>query len=450
MSDDKGKSIQEYEEDLKSEREKAAKNAKEGAELRVAGIYELGQRFANFVPQFVVKKAVEDGMPLDDFQRMVLARVENGKPINTPVNELGLSRQEIKRYSVSRAILSQWKESKVDASFEEACHKELLGRMGGDERRGGILIPYDVMRQKADTGRRDLDTTSSSGQVGGYLVGTDNVGSEFIDVLRNRMLIRSLGARILTGLRGSVTIPRRTVGATAYWVSEGVAPTEGTNTYGQLALSPKNVAANVDYTRNLLLQSNPSVDALVNGDLAVSLALGIDAAAFKGSGDSGQPTGIAITGSIGGFTGPSLDWAAILNAETDVATANADSTMCAYVTTPAVRALLKARVKATSTWSPIWEDLGTQFLYAGGFTGNGASGTGRVNGYRAEVTNQITAATMFFGDFSQLVLAEWGVLELVVDPYTQSKTGIIQVTAFQSVDVGVRYPGAFTYASSIT
>lgn len=452
MSDETGKTLAEYEADVKAERERAAKSAKESAEARVSGIFELGQRFANFIPQFMVKKAVEDGMPLDEFQRMVLARVETGKPINTPVNELGLSRQEIKRYSIARAILSQWKESKVDASFEEACHRELLGRLGSEDRRGGILIPYDIMHQRATdrTGKRDLDTTSSSGAVGGYLVGTDNVGSEFIEVLRNRMLIRSLGARILTGLRGSVTIPRRTAGATAYWVAEGVAPTEGSNTYGQLALSPKNIAANVDYTRNLLLQSNPSVDGLVNGDLAIALALGIDAAAFKGTGADGQPTGIALTGSIGGFTGTSLDWAAILNAETDVAAANADAASCAYVTTPAVRALLKARVKASSTWSPIWEDLGTQFLYAGGYSGNGAAGTGRVNGYRAEVSNQLTAATMFFGDFAQLVLAEWGVLELVVDPYTQSKTGIIQVTAFQSVDVGVRYPGAFSYASSIT
>ena len=448
MAENTGKTLVEYEEDLKIERDKAAKTAKDSAEARVSGIFELGQRFSNFVPNFVVKKAVEEGMPLDEFQRMVLARVETGKPINTPVNELGLSRQEIKRYSITKAILSQWKESKVDASFEEACHKELLNRLGSEDRRGGIMVPYDVMHQKSST--RDLDTTTSSGAVGGYLVATDNVGSEFIDVLRNRMLVRSLGARIITGLRGSVTIPRRTTGATAYWVAEGVAPTEGTNVYGQLTLSPKNIGANVDYTRNLLLQSNPSVDALVNGDLATSLALGIDAAAFKGLGNTGEPQGIANTPSIGGFTGASLDWAAILNAETDVATANADATTCAYVTTPAVRALLKARVKASSTWSPIWEDLGTQFLYAGGFTGNGASGTGRVNGYRAEVSNQLTAGTAFFGDFSQLVIAEWGGLELVVDPYTQSKTGIIQVTAFQSIDVGVRYVGAFTYASSIT
>src|SRR4030065_637486 len=130
------------------------------------------------------------------------------------------------------------------------------------------------MRQPADpkgTGRRDLSVGTAA--AGGYLVGTDHLGSEFIDLLRNLMLIRQLGARVLSGLRGSVVIPRRTAGATTYWVTEGSPPTEGANTFGQLSLSPKSVAANLDYTRNLLLQSNPSIDSLVNGDLAKGIAL---------------------------------------------------------------------------------------------------------------------------------------------------------------------------------
>ena len=73
-----------------------------------------------------------------------------------------------------------------------------------------------------------------------------------------------------------------------------------------------------------------------------------------------------------------------------------------------------------------------------------------VCGFRGFATNQITAGYCIFGDFSQVIIGEWGALELVVDPYTQSKTGIIQVTAFQSVDVGLRYPAAFSVSTSVT
>jgi hypothetical protein len=71
-------------------------------------------------------------------------------------------------------------------------------------------------------------------------------------------------------------------------------------------------------------------------------------------------------------------------------------------------------------------------------------------GFRGFASNQITAGYMLFGDWSQVIIAEWGGLELVVDPYTQSKLGIINVTAFQTIDIGVRYGGAFTLSTSVT
>jgi len=446
VMDEKSKTVQEIEADLKVQTERAAKDATAAAQARVSGIYDLGARFSNFIPKFLVTKAVEEGMPLDEFQRMVLARVETGKPIDTPLAEIGLSNAEVKRYSITRAILSQWngaKEQGVDSSFEMACHREVSKRIGQDPQKGGIFVPYEIMRQPATrggtgqvptNGQRDL--TVGSGAGGGYLVGTDNLGSEFIDLLRNQMLIRRLGARVLTGLRGNVTIPKRTAGVTSYWVGEATAPTEGGNTYAQLALSPKNVGANLDYTRNLLLQSNPSVDGLVNGDLATSLALAVDLASFHGSGGSGQPQGVVGSSGVGSVTATTIDMAKAMEFLTDVAAGNALASNCAFVTTPAVAAICASRVKFASTASPMW-------------VGNILE-TSDMMGFRGFSSNQITAGYMLFGDWSQVIIAEWGGLELVVDPYTQSKNGIIQVTAFQTIDVGVRYGGAFTLSTSVT
>lgn len=427
--------LSQYEQDLEKQRKKAGDEAREKERLRVQGINDIYEKFRNFVPEFIRRKAVEEGMSLQEYQDIVLKRIGDGTPIDTPVAELGLSTQEIRRYSITRAILSQWKESNVEASFERACHAEIEKRLGIASK--GIYVPFDVMRQPADprgTGRRDLSVGTAA--AGGYLVGTDHLGSEFIDLLRNLMLIRQLGARVLSGLRGSVVIPRRTAGATTYWVTEGNPPTEGANAFGQLSLSPKNVAANLDYTRNLLLQSNPSIDSLVNGDLAKGIALAVDLAAFHGTGVAGQPTGIGNTQGISTVTGTSIGYGGMLEFQTDVAAANALAGNCAYVTTPAVAGLLAQRARFSNTDTPLWKG---NILQADD-----------VCGFKGYSTNQIEAGTLFFGDFSQVFLAEWGVLELVVDPYSQSKSGIIQVTAFQSVDVGVRYPGAFAVATSVT
>jgi HK97 family phage major capsid protein len=224
-------------------------------------------------------------------------------------------------------------------------------------------------------------------------------------------------------------------GATAYWVAENNAPTESQQTFGQLALSPKTVGAYTEVSRQLTLQSSPDAESLVMSDLADVVAIAVDLAALNGSGASGQPTGIINTGGIGAVTGTSLAYAGVLEFQTDVASGNALNGTCGYVTTPSVAALLMQRVKVASTYSPVWE-------------GNVLDGT--VTGFKAMSSNQMPAANMIFGDFSQVIIAEWGVLEVEVNPYTNFQAGIIGVRAMYSVDVGVRYAAAFSLATSIT
>ena len=183
------------------------------------------------------------------------------------------------------------------------------------------------------------------------------------------------------------------------------------------------------------MQSTPSADTMVMNDLAKVLAIAIDLAALEGSGASGQPTGISATSGIGSVTGTSLAYAGMLEFQTDVAGSNALAANCACVTTPAVAALLSARVKVSSTYSPLWD-------------GNVLDGN--VCRFRGMATNQVTAASMIFGDFSQVVIGEWGMLELALNPYANFTAAISGIRAIQTVDVGIRQAGAFSRATSIT
>jgi len=161
--------LTQYEQDMEKQRKRAGDDAREKERLRVQGINDIYEKFRSYVPEFIRRKAVDEGMPLQEYQDIVLKRIGDGSPIDTPVTDLGLSKQEIRRYSITRAILSQWKESGVDASFERACHSEIERRLGNASR--GIFVPFDVMRQPADpkgTGRRDLSVGTAA--AGGYLV----------------------------------------------------------------------------------------------------------------------------------------------------------------------------------------------------------------------------------------------------------------------------------------
>lgn len=343
---------------------------------------------------------------------------------------LGLAPKEIARYSILRAINAVANKDWKNAGFEREAHLAMQRIHGESEREGSFYVPSDLLATR--------DLTSGIGSGGGYLVGTDNLGSSFIDLLRNRLVCAQMGAIFMPGLHGNITIPKQAGANSAYWLAnEATGITEGNMSLGQLALTPKNVGAYQEISRQLMLQSNPAVDALVMNDLAKTVALAIDAAALSGSGASGQPTGIINTAGIGGVTGTSMGYAGIMEFQTDVAGSNAltDADTVGYVTTPSVAGLLKQRQRFTSTDSPLWE--GT--LYEG-----------TMAGFKAMSSAQMAAATMLFGDWSQLVIGEWGVLEISVNPFADFKAGIIGVRAIQTVDVGIRVPGAFSLATSIT
>jgi HK97 family phage major capsid protein len=94
-----------------------------------------------------------------------------------------------------------------------------------------------------------------------------------------------------------------------------------------------------------------------------------------------------------------------------------------------------------------WEDLSTTSKQASGVEGNFILGdNGRIAGYDYRVSNQVTAEEYFFGDWSQVLLGEWGGLEMNVDPYTHSLKGKIRYITFKTCDVAVRHPEAFCYA----
>jgi HK97 family phage major capsid protein len=339
---------------------------------------------------------------------------------------LGLSNKDKRKYSLRRAVLACAENNWSQAGFELECSRAVQSRTNKF-----LSHPYAFSVPIHDL-FFERDLTVASGAAGGYLVETQNVG--FIELLRNRTALLRLGATRLLDLVGSVTVPKQTAGATAVWLTnESSQISESAPAFGQVALAPKTVGAYVEISRQLLLQSDPSAEAMVANDLAKVVGLAVDGAGINGSGSGGEPTGILNTSGIGSVTGTSLAYAGIIDFQSDVG--NALVPECAYLTTPTVAGLLMARQRFSNTDTPLWD---------------GGMLDARMAGFRAMSTAGMPSATMIFGDFSQVVIAEWGDLEITVNPFTNFQAGIIGVRAMYSVDIGIRYPQAFSAATSIT
>lgn len=386
---------------------------------------------------------ISSGASMDKVAEEMLGIMEErGRENPQSAAKLGLTKKEVKQFNLCRAIDACGNKNWGKAGFEAECSSEIakkLGRIESDQNR--FFVPLEIQQRDNRTPVEDLayallkrDLTSGTGSQGGFLVETTNIG--FIELLRNRSAMMSMGARRLTGLQGNVAVPKQTTAGTAVWLAnEASTATESNQVFAQVALTPKTVGGYTEISRLLLLQSNPSAEALVMSDLAMVVALAVDLAGLTGSGASGQPTGIINTGGIGGVTGTSIAYAGIVEFQTDVATGNALTDMCGYVTTPAVAGLLKQRVKFPSTASPIWDG---KLLDA------------NVDGYHGMASNQMPSANILFGDFGQVIIGEWGVLELEVNPYANFQAGIVGVRALYSIDIGVRIPAAFSLATSVT
>ena len=392
------------------------------------------------------------GLPVDTVSDDILQIVQERAKNNTQEvpSRLGLTEKETQRFSLFKAIRATDEKNWTDAGFELECSRAIAKRLNKNNvPHNRFFVPMEVQERSvaysggsfatgayraAMNAMQQRDLTVGTTTAGGFLVGTKNVS--FIEVLRNRTVATRMGATTMPGLVENVTIPCQTGAATAVWMAnEASTITESQQVFAQLALSPKTVGAYTEVSRQLMLQSSPAAEGIVTSDLASVAAIAYDLAVISGSGASGQPTGITNTAGIGSVTGTTLAYAGILEFQTDVAGSNVMPAAGGYVTTPTVVALLMARVKFTSTASPLWE---------------GNIWDGSMAGFPGMSSLQMAAATMLFGDWAQVVIGEWGTLEIEVNPYANFQSAITGIRAIVSMDCGLRYAGAFSLASSIT
>lgn len=387
--------------------------AKEAAEMLA-----LGKRTQNVD---LAQDFVMNSRSLDELRSALIEKMgSQAKPVDNTAGEIGLSEKETRSFSFLRAInyLSNPADraARDAAGFEIEASEAAAAKVGRQSR--GITIPQDVLR-------RDLATSPAS--AGGNVVATDLLAGSFIDLLRNASALDRAGATVLTGLTGNVAIPRQSGGATAYWVAESGAPAESQQTLDQVTMMPRTVAAFTDYSRRLVLQSSIDVENFVRGDLAQALALKIDLSGLYGTGTNSEPLGLKNTTGIGteDFAANTPTFAEVVALESDVATANALLGSPAYLMNAAMRGALKTAVKESGQASYIYEN-------------------NEVNGYRGEVSNQVAANDLWFGNFADLLIGYFSGLDLMVDPYSNSTSGTVRVVAMQDVDMAVRHPESFS------
>ena len=308
----------------------------------------------------------------------------------------------------------------------EAEYNSEMARRNGRPAQG-IYMPMRALERRVNT------TTSADD-----LVGTDHRGDQYIEPLRNALLARRLGVRVLSGLRGNVSIPKAGNSTVAGWVAENSALTPSDMTFGNVGLTPKHVGALSEMSRQLIQQSDPSIEALLRDDLSFQIAKAIDSALIEGGG-SNEPDGVIATlGSANGSLATPT-WAQVLAIIEGVETANALGSHN-WLISPAGKAKLRATLKVSG-------DAGAGFLMEGNTLGD----------YAVHTTNQLPApdsngaSSAIFGDWSQVLLGVWSELDILVNPYSETAytKGNVLIRAMATCDIAIRHEEAFVWADDV-
>lgn len=347
-------------------------------------------------------------------------RVEAGKPLNGDAKLVSEIRS---RFSLARAIAAA-SGLGVDAGFEREVQVELAKRAGRPAE--GMFIPTEVFETR-------VLTTST----GSELVPTDHRPDQYISALTAASVVRGLGARVLNGLTGNLSIPRETDSPAIGWVAENAALSSDDANFDAVTLSPKHAGALSEFSRNMLLQASPDVEALLRQMLARNLALAIDKAAINGGGTN-EPDGVLATAGI-----------ATHAYATDLFTSNAEAIALADIANVAtarrgfltsntikkIAALELTTDKVPLGIAPIFHNEAVTFSN--------------------QVPTNLGVGTdehaLIYADWSELLIGIWSEIDILVNPFesTAYSKGNVSIRAMATVDVALRHPLAFVSVTGV-
>jgi HK97 family phage major capsid protein len=292
------------------------------------------------------------------------------------------------------------------------------------------------------TKRTQSVTGGTNGNLGGDLVFTDP--QRYIDFLYpNTPLLSQVS--VAENLVGNVSFPRQTAAYSLNWKTETGADSAQDITFDNVVMSPKRAVITAAMSNQLLRQEySRGIEQRIINQLNLSFNKGLENVILNGTGADNQPTGIYTALDAQKLTIGAIDYADLIAFESALANADALEGNLAYVTNPAVLAKLKqTKLDAGSG----------RFLVEG--TLNPVQ---TANGYNILSTTLSPKYTtpdpdeygMIFGNWSDVQVGFWGGATLMVDPYTNMKSSIVEIYLERFMDVAVLRNASFALAKDIT
>ena len=419
---------------------------------RVTRIYDLGTEHNQ--KDLALQAMIDPNCTAEEFATRLLAlNQENKERIDAEQKlpeRITMDPKDQANFRVSDLIhhLATNGKSKRGGKEAEMCEEEANLRTRQGIETEGTPIPPQIFSDRSlyrnNTGlfleKRLLSAGTDA--AGGHTIDDELLADGFIDILLEFHAAIQL-VTMLPDLMGNITFPRLSSRSVAYWTGEVEAATETTAQFDTVTMTPHHLRAWSEISTTLLHQSSLPIEQLVRRDLARGLAKEWDRAILLGTNADDQISGINSIASLQSVMWPAdgvnsvsnFDYDSLLEVEETISNEDALMGRLAWIVSPRIRRLARSKAElGAGTAQPMWR-------------------MGRMLDYEAYVTTQLIQyaadgsisdqTTGFFANWEEMMCGMWGGIDVLVNPYSKDKEGIVRITTGQMCDVAARHDESF-------
>lgn len=282
-------------------------------------------------------------------------------------------------------------------------------QIAGQGCQGQISIPVEV--------RSGYTVADASGSV------VANDITNLLEPLRAKNVLMQAGAKFITGLRNNVIFPslgKQNVG----WNTENGSAINGASGITSQQMVPHRLTAYIDVSKQFLMQESADCERVIRQDLINAINSKLEATIL---GVEADDPGFTFW-TNGATVIPVSGYAGICTVESTFEGADFDSSNAKYLINPTAKGILRQMAKSTKS---------TQLVYE----------NGEIDSTPALVTSNVgngtTDGNLIYGDFGNLVIGQWGSVDLSIDTVTKAITNEVRIVINTYFGVARLRPNAF-------
>ena len=361
---------------------------------------------------------VAEGRSYESVAGEILEANSNVKSVSAPT----LSTKEHKSMSVVGGLQSL---VRGDNSLINEIGKEVATRNGLAVKGNGLYIPLNVPLFKSKR------TYTTANNAGGSIVANEYL--TFEQALYEYSIIGTLGIQVMETVTNQLKMPRLD-GVSGAWAAEEGTINETSSSFATVTWSPKTYNITVPFTNQIAaLDGTYSVEDITRQDILNKFAEVFEYGIIAGSGTSNQPTGVAYDTLLGepALAGSGSLYSSFTKMISTQANNKGSQNNTYFVMTPDLYAAGLGNPKFTNGSIGIIGENGT-------LAGRPVVQTGHLptSGY----LSGSACGAVLYGNFSSVLAAHFGVVELLVDPYTGANTGVTKIHGSLMMDSHARQP----------